>query len=126
MSTNGKAWKSKDGVTRDDGICHSFSDGGHKTDCGIEISGHGVWYVAYNDIGKVNCKNCITKTKKPFTLEEHIERHKVLHGELDELLADFIANTNSFHSKTTVFEFMKWASSQCKPETITHKESDDA
>ena len=45
------------------------------------------------------------------TKEEHIERHKELHKALDELMADFITNTEKMPS-TSVMEFAKWAYEQ--------------
>lgn len=43
---------------------------------------------------------------------EHLERHKILHKNLDELVADFIGHTERLPSKTTLFEFMEWAYQQ--------------
>jgi len=44
--------------------------------------------------------------------QEHIERHKVLHKELDELIADFMQNTNNMPSQTTILELMRWSFEQ--------------
>ncbi len=44
--------------------------------------------------------------------EEHIERHKILHKELDELMADHIRHTNKLPSKTTVLELAQWSHEQ--------------
>lgn len=44
--------------------------------------------------------------------EEHKERHRMLHGYLDELVADWIRHTNSLPSKNTVFELMEWSNTQ--------------
>ena len=44
--------------------------------------------------------------------KEHKERHIELHKMLDELVADFISQTNNLPSKTTVMEFMKWSYEQ--------------
>lgn len=43
---------------------------------------------------------------------EHIERHKKLHHELDELVADFVQHTKARPSTTTVWELMKWSYEQ--------------
>lgn len=51
------------------------------------------------------------------TNEEHKQRHTELHQKLDELLADFIANTGRLPSKTTVLELVNWSYQQTlKPE----------
>ena len=52
-----------------------------------------------------------------YSLEEEAEweakeRHIELHKMLDELVADFISQTNNLPSKTTVMELMKWAYEQ--------------
>ncbi len=55
------------------------------------------------------------------TKKEHIERHKLLHESLDELIADMINHTNSLPSKTTVKELMDWSHEQTKnPTEINH------
>ena len=46
------------------------------------------------------------------THEEHKKVHVVLHRKLDELLADFIDQTGSLLSKTTLLEFLKWSHEQ--------------
>jgi len=43
---------------------------------------------------------------------EHIEKHKLLHKYLDELVADFIQNTENLLSNTTILDFMDWSYSQ--------------
>lgn len=49
--------------------------------------------------------------------EEHRERHKLLHENLDELVADMITKTKNFPSKMTVLELMSWSHKQTiKPE----------
>lgn len=50
--------------------------------------------------------------KKEMTVQEHIERHKLLHKNLDELIADFITHTTKLPSTTTVMELMKWSYEQ--------------
>lgn len=45
-------------------------------------------------------------------VKDHKERHKMLHGYLDELVADFITHTRGFPSKTTVLELMDWSAKQ--------------
>lgn len=49
--------------------------------------------------------------------KEHMERHKVLHKELDELVSDFIGHTKGLPSKTTVLELMSWSFEQTKNPT---------
>ena len=51
------------------------------------------------------------------THEEHIERHQVLHKELDELVADFITHTKGLPSQTVVLELMHWSFGQTKNPT---------
>ncbi len=47
------------------------------------------------------------------THEEHIERHKILHRELDELISDCIMQKKEFFpSKSTVMELMQWSHEQ--------------
>jgi len=46
------------------------------------------------------------------TREGHIERHKLLHEYLDELIADWIACTPNLPSKATVYELMQWSAKQ--------------
>ena len=46
------------------------------------------------------------------TRDEHIERHKLLHKHLDELIADFIDHTGKLPSKTNLIEFMEWSNQQ--------------
>ncbi len=48
------------------------------------------------------------------TKQKHINRHKLLHKRLDELVGDMITHTNMFPSKTTVYELMKWSNEQTK------------
>ncbi len=48
------------------------------------------------------------------TEEEHAARHKALHASLDELLADWITQTRSLPSKTTVMEFLAWSAIQAR------------
>lgn len=46
--------------------------------------------------------------------KQHIERHKMLHERLDELVADFISHTKKLPSQTTVMELMGWSAEQVK------------
>ena len=50
--------------------------------------------------------------EKQISKEKHIEQHKELHRSFDELLADFITNTEKRPSNTTVLEFLQWSHSQ--------------
>jgi hypothetical protein len=47
---------------------------------------------------------------------EHRKRHVQLHKALDELIADFIDETQALHSKTTLLEFLKWSYKQTQGE----------
>ena len=49
--------------------------------------------------------------------EEHRACHVELHKKLDELLADFIAQTGKTPSETTVMEFLTWSFEQTKNPT---------
>ncbi len=51
------------------------------------------------------------------TKEEHIARHKELHRELDELIADMIGHTKETPSKTSVMRLMQWSYLQTKDPT---------
>ena len=42
----------------------------------------------------------------------HKIRHKELHKNLDELVADFIKHTENLPSRTTLMEFMEWSYEQ--------------
>jgi len=46
------------------------------------------------------------------TREKHIKRHLELHGNLDELIADFITHTGNHPSKTTILALLEWSSKQ--------------
>ena len=49
---------------------------------------------------------------KAMTKNEHKKRHENLHKAFDELLADWIANTQNLPSKTTVLQLMEWSHKQ--------------
>ena len=51
---------------------------------------------------------------KVTTCEEHKQRHVELHRAFDELLADWIGETESLPSEATVMEFMQWSYTQTK------------
>ena len=63
------------------------------------------------------------------TYEQHRERHVQLHRELDELVADWIGETDSFPSGCTVMELMMWSHEQTVMPADRHgrfgKEGDD-
>lgn len=46
------------------------------------------------------------------THEEHRQRHIELHEALDELIADFLAQTSYLPSDTSLMELMKWSCEQ--------------
>jgi len=50
-------------------------------------------------------------------LKEHLERHQILRGEFDELLADFIFHTKKLPSETTLREFLSWSYQQTQNPT---------
>lgn len=52
--------------------------------------------------------------KEKMTTEQHIERHKILHAALDELVADWIVQTGGFPSKNSVLSLMHWSNQQTK------------
>jgi len=49
--------------------------------------------------------------------KEHIERHKLLHKNLDELIADYVSMTRKLLSESTIFELMEWSHEQTKNPT---------
>lgn len=51
------------------------------------------------------------------TRDEHIERHKLLHRQLDELIADFICHTTGLPSMCTIRDLMHWSFLQTKNPT---------
>mgnify|MGYP007044042991 CR=1 FL=1 len=61
------------------------------------------------------------KIQKSLTKQEHITRHKELHGFLDELIADFITHTKKHLAETTLMDLMKWSHQQ----TINPSETDN-
>ena len=44
--------------------------------------------------------------------DEHIRRHKLLHKMLDELVADWINQTNCLPSQNSVMDLMQWSHQQ--------------
>lgn len=57
--------------------------------------------------------------------EKHIERHKHLHKELDELLADFLVhNPLKSPSETTIMELMQWSHKQTQNPTAKEVQDD--
>lgn len=52
--------------------------------------------------------------------EAHIERHKLLHQYLDELIADYVRLTGKHLNDTSIMEFMRWSHGQTiNPSPIT-------
>ena len=45
---------------------------------------------------------------------EHKKRHKFLHENLDELIADYIAVTKRKPSETNLLDFLLWSAEQTK------------
>ena len=43
---------------------------------------------------------------------EHKKRHVELHRSLDELVADFVAQTGRLPSETTIMDLMRWSHEQ--------------
>jgi len=58
------------------------------------------------------------------TLEEHKERHNLLHKMFDELLGDFISNTSGGPS-STIMELAKWSHEQTKNPSLPKGTSHD-
>jgi hypothetical protein len=54
--------------------------------------------------------------------KEHKERHELLHRMLDELLADFLAQTGKLPSQVSVVELMEWSYQQTLQPTPLEKE----
>lgn len=61
--------------------------------------------------------------------EEHRARHVELHGNLDELLADYVEQTGDSLNYTTVLEFLTWSYEQTQQPTekagITPRAADE-
>lgn len=49
---------------------------------------------------------------KVTTQEEHKQRHVELHRAFDELLSDWIGETESLPSKSTVMDLLNWSHAQ--------------
>lgn len=54
----------------------------------------------------------ISPPQKITDRQEHINRHKELHGHLDELLADALVHLKKFPSDMTVMELLNWSHKQ--------------
>ena len=59
------------------------------------------------------------------TKEKHIERHRMLHDRLDELVADLITHTKGLPSRATVLELMEWSAKQVENPDPDEGGSDD-
>lgn len=46
------------------------------------------------------------------TKEEHISRHIMLHKKLDELVADYLAETGLTASGSSILDLLKWSDNQ--------------
>lgn len=46
------------------------------------------------------------------THEEHTQRHKLLHREPDELVADMLTHTGKLPTETSIFELLSWSNQQ--------------
>jgi hypothetical protein len=57
--------------------------------------------------------------------KEHIKRHKLLHAYLDELLADWIGETEGLPSKCTLMEFTRWSHQQTIKPSDRHERYPD-
>lgn len=51
------------------------------------------------------------------THEQHRLRHELLHEHLDELIADWLAQTDALPSTSTVMDLMQWSHAQTKNPT---------
>jgi hypothetical protein len=54
------------------------------------------------------------------TREDHIKRHQELHAALDELLADYVLQTEKLLSETNLLELVKWSWEQVQDPTHRH------
>jgi len=52
----------------------------------------------------------------------HKERHRLLHRNLDELVADFINHTHKLPSQTSILDLMKWSAAQMENPTESETE----
>lgn len=52
------------------------------------------------------------KDKNMKTFEQHRQRHIELHRSLDELMADWITETEGLPSKCSLLDFFKWSNEQ--------------
>lgn len=51
------------------------------------------------------------------SLEEHKQHHVELHKAFDELLADFISQTDALPSETTILHLLRWSLEQTENPT---------
>jgi hypothetical protein len=63
---------------------------------------------------KHKSQNLTRGSDMKMTAEEHANRHKELHAALDELLADWITQTEGYPSKVTLMEFLGWSAAQAR------------
>lgn len=56
--------------------------------------------------------NRVPRDQAAIDREEHRQRHIVLHNMLNELIADFIAQTGKLPSKTTIPDLARWSNEQ--------------
>jgi hypothetical protein len=62
-SLSGVAWYTKSlSDNAPTGIIHSFSDGGHTTDCGKTITTNGRWFITFHK--NPTCKKCACKNQE--------------------------------------------------------------
>jgi hypothetical protein len=73
------------------------------------------WHEAEVEYKKSLSKKKIPKGKQ--LSEIHKERHKRLHKNLDELVADYIRHNDSLPSKTSVIDLMVWSFRQTNEPT---------
>jgi citrate synthase len=52
------------------------------------------------------------KRRLKVTKKEHKQRHEFLHKALDELVADWLANTKNLPSVSTVMQLLSWSRQQ--------------
>ena len=51
------------------------------------------------------------------TLEKHKEKHKRLHSELDELIADYLLHTDMGILNSSIMDLIRWSFGQTKDPT---------
>jgi len=56
--------------------------------------------------------------------EQHRQHHEELHKAVDELVADFISQTEQLLTKTSIMDILIWSHGQTKNPTGTYKKKE--